>query len=322
MPGLGINKVQPMLSKGRSRLIFEYYKDKDLIIRILDFFENVQVKESQKSNLISYNPISRAGSLYSYGGAKSRTFNLSFNITAPAVLSVSKNYFTHVKPLSDRKDDFFTENLAADADGSYFDTDAKSSIQHYDQQYINLVREFQPDALGFVINAQDALNLEAEILTGDLPPEEREIFYEALGVEPELSMQDQRRDALNVIMYWVNLIRSSVVNDAQNPMNGPPIVRLRHGTLYRDVPCVCQSYNISWDEGAGYDMKTLLPRVIKVQMNLEEYRLSTERDYKYGEPINRDALAGWEQLMDKPYSMDPGIPSDEVPITDPRIGGA
>ena len=44
MSELGKNKPQPMLSKGRSKLIFEFYKDKKSMVRVLDFFENIQIK--------------------------------------------------------------------------------------------------------------------------------------------------------------------------------------------------------------------------------------------------------------------------------------
>ena len=311
-----IPKVQPLLSKGRSKLIFEFYKGPDLIIRILDFFENLQIKESQKSNLISYNPISRAGNLYAYGGAKSRAFNISFNITSPAIKNVSKNYFVLTRPLSDRHDDFFTTGLATDEAGdSYFETDTKSSIDHYDKNFLKLSAKYQPDSIGLVGTPEEIQKL--GILTGGMDTgTAMDDALDAVGGGAGLDSNDQRRDVISVIMYWIELIRSSVVNDAQNPMNGPPIIRLRHGTLYRDVPCVCKGYNITWDEGAGYDLKTLLPRVVKINMQLEEYRLSTEREYKYGVPINRDALAGWEQLMKKPYTMDPGIPNDPVPAAD------
>lgn len=308
-------KVQPLISKGRSQLIFEYYKGDKAHIRILDFFENIAVKESQKSNLISYNPISRAGNLYSYGGAKSRNFSLSFNITLGAVLKVSKDYYIQDRELRDRSEDFFVEEHTTTDDEYYFDQFGKADVSHYDMNFLNLLEEYQPDAVPFMTSDPDRLRAITSIEPGGTRADADAGSFGEIG--SDVTMADQRRHIINVIMFWVNMIRSSVVNDAQNPMNGPPIVRLRHGTLYRDVPCVCKSYNIAWDEKAGYDLRTLLPRVIKVGMSLEEYRVSTERDYIYGEMLNRDALAGWEQLMKKPYSMDPGLPSEE----DPSLGG-
>lgn len=115
---------------------------------------------------------------------------------------------------------------------------------------------------------------------------------------------------IDLIVYWVNIIRSSVVNNAKNPMYGPPIIRLTHGILYQDIPCICTDYSLDFNESAGYDLDTLLPRQIKVSLKLEELRTG---DFGAFEPRNnsslvkRDNLAGWEAVvLGDTLSMDPG----------------
>jgi len=115
---------------------------------------------------------------------------------------------------------------------------------------------------------------------------------------------------IDLIVYWINVIRSSVVNNSKNPMYGPPILRLKHGVLYQDIPCICTDYSLDFQEEAGYDLDTLLPRRIRVSLKLEELRTG---DYGTFDPqnassaIKRDNLAGWEAvILGSTLSMDPG----------------
>ena len=110
---------------------------------------------------------------------------------------------------------------------------------------------------------------------------------------------------VDTIVYWTNLIRSSVLNNSKNPFYGPPIIRLTYGVLYQDIPCVCSSYRINADDKAGYDQRTMLPRVIGVSMDLMEVREGDRGSYKPGVSIERDNLTGWESVINTPYSTDP-----------------
>lgn len=77
-----------------------------------------------------------------------------------------------------------------------------------------------------------------------------------------------------LVMHWINLIRSSVVNNADD-FSPPPLIRLNHGTMYRNVPCVCVGYDISHDESAGYERTSMLPKRLNITMNLKELRRNT-----------------------------------------------
>ncbi len=79
--------------------------------------------------------------------------------------------------------------------------------------------------------------------------------------------------------------------------------------MYEDVPCICKDYNISYNEAAGYDMETLLPRQIKVSMKLEEFRAGNfeKFDATSTRALDRDNNAGWESVvLSNARSMDPG----------------
>ena len=113
---------------------------------------------------------------------------------------------------------------------------------------------------------------------------------------------------IDLIIYWTNIIRSSVVNYSKNPIYGPPIIRLSHGILYQNVPCICTNYSIDFNEPAGYDLDTLLPRQLKITLKLEEFRTGDFGEFApKGSPIERDNLAGWEAVvLGETNSMDPG----------------
>jgi len=90
-------------------------------------------------------------------------------------------------------------------------------------------------------------------------------------------------------------------------MQGPPIIRLKHGELYNNIPCICHSYNISVDGKAGMDRRTLLSRRIKVDMDLEEFRAGNFGKYDPTQliTVERDNVAGWEAIIEH-STADPG----------------
>lgn len=118
-------------------------------------------------------------------------------------------------------------------------------------------------------------------------------------------------DSLDIIidqtLYWINIIRSCVSNNTQNPLYGPPVIRINHGIMYQNVPCICTDYSLKFNEAAGYDIDTLMPLQTQVTMQLEELRTGDFGDFDpKGNPIQRDNLAGWEAVISQGGSMDPG----------------
>jgi hypothetical protein len=104
---------------------------------------------------------------------------------------------------------------------------------------------------------------------------------------------------MDIVAYWVEVIRSTTYNDVQNPVYGPPTVLLEHGILYRRIPCLVDNYSIEFDAAAGYEKDTLLPRRISVNMSLKENRVG---DFGVFKPTNihgieGNNLAGYEAVI-------------------------
>lgn len=279
---MALNKISNHL-EDRSRLTFEFFQGNNKIIRILNFFENIEIRESQKANLVEYNPLSRAGSLFSYTGATSRELEITFNLTLPNIIAASnRNYkpYQGKKSKEEQQRKFFDDVLADTKSPLTFLSTAHST-NDYDFLYKN-----------YLLDRDERKEIQKYITEKDSP------LYDAFS---------ERHKAIDTIIFWTNLIRTSVVNNVRNPLDGPPIVRLAHGTMYRDVPCICTNYSITSLDSAGYDNRTLLPRVITVTMILREVRTGDFTEHRIAVPIKRDNLTGWESIVDQTKgSMDPG----------------
>lgn len=257
----------------RSFLSFNYPADsngKNLKV-VLPMFENMEIRESEKARLVTYSPLSRPGNMFTYTGADSRKFAVSFSITLDHIIGFGKSWDKHV---------FLTVKPGR--------TSAKEQFQ---------LKEPLPQT----------------ILKGAVVRKE---FLELLGVENLDQLQSNKKDnAISLVNYWINIIRSSVLNNSVNPILGPPIVRINHGILFRDVPCVCLDYNISHDEMAGYDLATLLPKRLKIKLNLAEVRTGNFNKYEPGAmqgSSHRDTATGWESIIHHPYELDPNPTSFRV----------
>ena len=55
-------------------------------------------------------------------------------------------------------------------------------------------------------------------------------------------------------------------------------------------------YDISVEEDAGYDLKTLLPNRMRITLNTSELRTGDFSSFRPGSPVKRDTVAGWEAL--------------------------
>ena len=281
----------------RSKLIFYFPNpeegDSYTTVR-LPFYENPQISESKRARYQDHQLISRSSNLYTYLGADSRKLDLSFNLTLPHIQEeyANKNVINRsvtLKAKGTRQD----RQLFLNPRGASKSLGNKASFK--------LAEDYRDSQRARV--AESAFN-----------PETSKIDFSRIGFIAESALlapttgQVQRRKYASLINYWVNIIRSTVVNNSNNPLYGPPIIRLRHGIMYQDVPCICKDYSISIDETAGYDAETLLPRLIKVRMNLEEFRAGNFGEFNpnSNNPFERDNLAGWEAVLEH-ETADPGV---------------
>jgi len=319
----------------RTKLMFYFpspIPDEDYYIVELPFFENVSIRERKRARYQKYSTIARSSNLYAYLGADSRQFDLSFFLTLPHIedehSELTKSSFMKLG-INDRdhknrmrfKSPEHTGEVGVE--GGISNPSVKIAYQYLDLENVEStakqVLQFHPylklrdkayikkTYLGETPG--EALDLE------DLPPGTVLRGFETMATVPDKKKLEliRRYSTIDLIIYWVNIIRTSVVNNATNPIYGPPIIRLIHGIMYQDVPCLAQDYSIEWEEAVGYDLQTLLPRRIKVNMKLEELRAGNFQEFK--EPnnliVSRDNLAGWESVVtQKHQSMDPGYLSE------------
>tara|TARA_R110000824_G_scaffold56413_3_gene154446 strand:- start:21262 stop:22239 length:978 start_codon:yes stop_codon:yes gene_type:complete len=201
----------------------------------------------------------------------------------------------------------------------------------FNMTFPHIMKE-NPFPIGRYINGEDVKANIRKSMKGALnPAQKEELGWDEVKDEEtrsnvddfskEGSIGDKRLHTIKLITWWVNVVRSSTINNGRDPMLGPPIVMLKHGPLYRDVKFICQGYNINFDEMAGQDLATLLNRRITVSMDLAEVKFGDE----YAGPgliqgAKADSNTGWHHLMEYGI-MDPGndpLPARQVVYKDPN----
>lgn len=265
----------------RSHLMFEFQTQEGSKRAFLPFSENLKITESQQSNLADYSLLSRNTQIFAYMGADSRSLKLSFSFKLLHILEMLSKEGIDAK--------FFKHH----SDFNYGDNDYKT--------FVGL------DITGAVDHA--AIHRKYFNLKVFPSSYQQQIFDSQFGLSDfGMSRSNQSikkvNDAINYIIYWINLVRSSVLNNSKNTVYGPPLVRLTHGPMYNAVPCITKSFNIEVDESAGYEAETLFPRAINVTMDLHETRIGDFSHFKSFDKIKGDNMSGWEAVFDE-NNMDP-----------------
>jgi|TARA_E500000305_G_scaffold46183_1_gene35900 hypothetical protein len=136
-----------------------------------------------------------------------------------------------------------------------------------------------------------------------------------------LSPQDQLNrlnDLIDAVYVWVNLVRSTTLNNSTNTVQGPPIVRLNHGPMYNNIPCIVSDYSIDMNQQAGYEVETLTPKELVINMTLKETR--TTGQFQESEIELGDHVAGWEAIISNnntdPYNGSVSRNQESISITE------
>mgnify|MGYP001078678312 FL=1 len=297
----------------RSKLLFEFPVPQvgGGNFRItLPFFENINITENKRAKYKKYDLISRSSQLYSYLGADSRKFSLEFVMSFPHILEEhgpnALDFIDFVEsedPWAQKKQ-FFSAK-----DGSFgsIKKDIQNKSQRIRDTFISslgsekdigkhFTSSFFSDTVENVLGVQPAAGIQTLALFA--------FANEIRGTEP-VSQHDK---IIDLVMYWTNIIRSSVLNNSENPLYGPPIVRINHGILFQNIPCICTDYRLEPIEEGGYDVATLMPRRIRYTMNLEEIRAGDFGKFTPGTEVKQDNICGWEAVVSSPHqSVDPGV---------------
>ena len=331
----------------RSKLMFYFPKPgegADHYVIEMPFFENIGIKESKKARYKKYSLISRSSDLYSYLGADSRQLNLTFNMTLPHILEehpditldkfvkytndvenieAQKKLFTSPQESEDKPYGMaaslgtdYTKNLAKDSasmvlSNAFVSGTLNTESQVYLASKYGLEDQLTKDKFTSLLKTgPQAQNFFQTVAFNSIAAQKTQVgTVDAITAKSGALTEENslRHIVIDLIIYWTNIIRSSVTNNSKNPLFGPPIVRLNHGILYQDIPCICTNYSIDYNEAAGYDLDTLLPRQLKISMKLEEIRTGDFGEYDPVNVIKRDNLAGWESVVTgENHSMDPG----------------
>ncbi len=301
----------------RSKLEFIFPSDDRTfpLVVTLPFFENIQVKEKKRATFKKYNLLSRPGQLYTYTGAESRKFSLSFHMSFPHILQEHgaqaiqnfRRYVDSEVPEAKRKIFFNADTKLLEIN----DLDAVGVRSYAANARKNFLAGKEPEPseeLNTVLNGIGAGVDLALSVVQTLRDNTPIINLLGKGTDTQDAVS-QHEKMIDLVVYWTQIIRSSVCNNSENPIYGPPVVRLKHGILFDNIPCSCTDYSLEAVEDAGYDLETLMPRRIKYTLSLEEYRAGNFSKFDSGstQAIDRDNIVGWEAVIADPVqSMDPG----------------
>jgi len=312
----------------RSHLAIEFPQPAERVIRTyIPFLENPQIAERGRARLNTYNLVGRAGQLFSYAGAESRKLSLTFNISLLHVLetNISEGISEKFKRQFRL---FFSEREAAKVAFAL-----RKTIPIPNMGFGNALPQaalqssltglqsapgygLVPDSKNSLVNIQDpngngrdhaSIHREyyrriiGDITGQELEQQESESFlapiYKDLDITTLSQGYKELNDVLDLIYVWINLVRSTILNNSKNTLYGPPIVRLTHGPMYNNVPCLVEDYSIRILDESGYEAQTLTPKRLEVTMNLIESRTGNFGGYEATDLEDGDNLTGWESII-------------------------
>lgn len=268
----------------------------------LPFFENLRIRETKKANYHKYDLLSRPSQLFTYTGSQARKFTLDFHMTYPHILqeygSKAVGRITNLLDVENpylERGKFLSQSKEGDPDQNI-----KNSAKKFVKDFEDLL--YSTDTFNTRTSALDSVLNGVNNFLGNLLGESDDTGSQT-GSQASVSEEN----LIDLIVYWSNIIRASTTNYSDNPIYGPPIVRINHGILFQGIPCICTDYTITPVEEGGYDLSTLLPRKIKYSMTLLEVRAGDFGDWDPNKFVARDNVVGWEAVvMNSKNTMDPG----------------
>lgn len=273
------NPINPRVLEKRSHLTFEFPTEEGVQRVYVPILENCVIAETQNSNLSEYNLIGRNSSLFAYLSGKSREISLSFKITLPHVIDHFVTEGLDNKFLTTYSNQKFNasklRNLFFSGGRTVRGIDhAKIHSNYYqsDSTFTNFISNAIENIVNFFSSNQNS---------------------------------SVKNKCINLVIFWLNIIRCSTLNNSVDPRFGPPVIRVTHGPMYNNIPCVAKSYNISiGGPDATYDLETLLSREVDIQLKLHEVRVGNFGTFKSFDAVKGDNLTGWEAVFQE-NNMDP-----------------
>jgi hypothetical protein len=118
------------------------------------------------------------------------------------------------------------------------------------------------------------------------------------------------------VQMLLNIIRSAVTASVNfDKKYGPPLCKMKFGSVYLDTPCIVKSYKITLDpfRAQGMDHATLLSRMVLVNLELEEFNQSAGvlATPEWG------GVTGWDTIMRRGHSDVVPPPPSQTPPDNP-----
>jgi hypothetical protein len=293
----------------RSHLRFDFPTKNKITKIYVPMLENCNLSEKQSSNLADFDLIGRSNTISAYLGSKARSFDLGFNITLlhlidmaateglSRLFSIGKDKLEFLSSTQSIKNavDANDPNAAINALGDSYKALQNSQVSY--DNFSRIHRQYFNDP-GIAFGAQVEQDITAKTFSDGL-------FDFADRANKRVAQGLKRDDDLiNTYLFWIEVIRSSTKNNSLDSSQGPPIVRLTHGPMYNNVPCIVEDYSIEIVNEAGYVLSNLVPLQVKVKMSMKEVRGLTSGSTK-GQLQDSDGNRGWEAILNGKGSMDP-----------------
>ena len=299
----------------------------------LPFYENPTIQENKSARYSTHNVVGRSSGLHTYVGSDSRKFNLSFDLTLPHLLQFYKGDLesaggqTQEENLEKKRQKFKNQSSIVTAN-SAGNTTAATELRPRSSNYDSFF-EIEPlkaavaisqgkiPGKGGAIGPASPTNIESA--EHGIPYSLAGLAYQrnvAMGTAGDVTpgYKKQVNNILDILAYWVDIIRLSCYNNTDNPIFGPPVIRLTHGMLFRKIPCIATSYDVAYDGNAGFHKNTMIPRKIQVRMELTEMRAGDFGKFIATDTVGIEGenLAGYEVLFEGAGSL--GGSPDVIPL--------
>jgi hypothetical protein len=217
---------------------------------LLPFFENPSITESRSASYAEVPVMNRNEPWRVWTGASPQKVDVTFNMTLPHIMqfAIKTAYQTNIITAG------YNENYS----DKTWDAYQIATTDYEERQFKEYIESREYITSGGT----------------DSPPSQR--------------TNSDDYELTQYVSHMIDLIRASVIGSvSKNYVEGAPVVNLKFGTLYDEVPFVVKSYNFKFeDSNKGYHNETLLPRVIKVRMSLESIHQTPE-----------NTLPGWDSVL-------------------------
>ena len=270
----------------RSYLDF-YFPNPEVGVRRVAMFQNPQISEDRSARYASQPVLSRNEPVRLWVGSEPRQVRLTFDYTLPHVEyfwrllgnhypgNFDKSQLTKLKEFTRDKVNLFfgTMKLGFEGSGVSFENYGNQGPQLYENMPWGIEKKNK-------FGEAKSLGLLQTLLTN-------------YSVEGE-HLENPVVGAALYTQHVIDTIRASVVGDETNlGQQGPPIVRFRHGTIFNEAPFIVKNFSIAYPKDKGYEMRTLLPRIVTFTLSLEEFRQT--HGSHHGDTTEQ--LPGAEQIM-------------------------